>query len=94
MNREGTIVEILESSEYFNRWLNEWIDDLKGEKLGKELHNEFTNLNKVRTLLKQEPCKHDNGCMIPQTDSDGKYVKPQYMICSGCQKVVPVVSKT
>jgi len=33
------------------------------------------------------PCNHQNGVMIPQTDNDGNYVKPEFMICNNCRLV-------
>ncbi len=33
------------------------------------------------------PCQHNNGVMIPQTDIDGNYIKPEFMICSDCRFV-------
>ena len=36
-------------------------------------------------------CLHiDSGCMIPQQDLKGKYVKPEYMLCK-CRAVVKII---
>ena len=32
-------------------------------------------------------CQHISGTMIPLQDKDGKYIKPQFMICNECNAI-------
>lgn len=42
-----------------------------------------------------EQCEHKHGVMIPQTDLDGNYVKPEFMICTNCRLVLkPITLET
>lgn len=45
------IVSIVKNSEYLRRYVLGFLDDLKGERLGTELHKEVQNFKKLKKQL-------------------------------------------
>jgi len=38
--------------------------------------------------IKNNECQHEIGCMIPQRDIDGNYIKPEFMRCNNCNLIL------